>query len=463
MLWVEYWKKRGIPLSNQKLKDRDLVAAVIEAARLKKVDSAEAFFNMEEELTIEVRNGEVENLKVARDEGFGIRVIQGERMGFAYSTGLTRDDVQVTLDAALANAQVASADPYYQLPEPVKTYPELDLDDPHLQEVTLEEKIEMARQLERSGRSFDPLVQLTEAATYTEVSYQTAIANTNGVLLASNGAFCGGAAAFVAGKDGELQTGFELDYARKIAELDPQAIGREAARKAVQMIGSQVLPTKRVPVVIDPFVVISFLGMLASAMTAEAVQKGRSLFSGRVGERVASSGVNIIDDGALHDGVLSAPFDGEGVPTQSTTLIDDGVLQGFLYNSYTGAKDGVPSTGNAVRGSFQSPPQNGSTNFYLAPGSRTPEDIIRETNEGFYLNEVMGMHTANPISGDFSLGAAGIWIENGELTKPVRGMVIAGNILELLERVDAVGSDLRFFVSKGAPTIRVANLTVSGQ
>ncbi|MGB4503965.1 MAG: metallopeptidase TldD-related protein, partial [Syntrophaceticus sp.] len=279
----------------------------------------------------------------------------------------------------------------------------------------------------------------------------------------SKGSFCGGVAAFVAGKDGDLQTGFSVDFVRKLKDLDVEAIGKEAAFKAVRMLGAQRLATKRVPVVMDPYVVASFLGMLASALSAEAVQKGRSLFAGKVGERVASDKVSITDHGARPGGILSAPFDGEGVPSQCTELVQDGVLQGFMHNSYTAAKDGVSSTGNAVRGSFQSPPQLGSTNFYLAPGNRHPEEIIRETGEGFYLTEVMGMHTANPISGDFSLGAAGIWIHNGELTTPVRGMVIAGNILELLERVDAVGSDLRFFASKGAPTIRVANLTVSGQ
>ena len=208
---------------------------------------------------------------------------------------------------------------------------------------------------------------------------------------------------------------------------------------------------------------VSFLGMLSSALTAEAVQKGRSLFAGKVGQKVAAAEVSITDDGAKPDGILSMPFDGEGVPTQRTVLVEKGVLKGFLHNSYTAAKDGVSSTGNAVRGSYQSPPQLGSTNFYLAPGKWKPDAIIKDTGEGFYLTEVMGMHTANPISGDFSLGAAGIWIHNGELTTPVRGMVIAGNILELLERVDAVGSDLRFFGSRGAPTIRVASLTVSGQ
>lgn len=439
------------------------MATVIEEAKKLKVDHAEAFFEEGEELSIEVRDGEVENLKVARDSGLGVRVIQGNRLGYAYTSKLGREDVLETLKAALANAKAASEDPYYSLPRPAESYPQLDLEDPQMGEIPLEEKIELARQMERSGRSFDPLIKLTEQVSYEDVRYENAIANTEGVLLSSKGGFCGGVAAFVAGKDGDLQTGFAVDFKRRVRDLDPEAIGREAAAKAVRMIGAQRLTTKRVPVVMDPYVVVSFLGMLSSALTAEAVQKGRSLFAGKVGQKVAAEEVSITDDGAKPDGILSMPFDGEGVPTQRTVLVENGVLKGFLHNTYTAAKDGVLSTGNAVRGSYQSPPQLGSTNFYLAPGKWKPDDIIRDTGEGFYLTEVMGMHTANPISGDFSLGAAGIWIHNGELTTPVRGMVIAGNILELLERVDAVGSDLRFFGSRGAPTIRVASLTVSGQ
>ncbi|MDD2220305.1 MAG: TldD/PmbA family protein [Desulfoplanes sp.] len=448
--------------NDKKLAGEEIVNAVIEESKQRRVEHAEAFFDSERELSIEVRDSQVENLKVAKDAGLGIRVIQNGRLGYAYTTELTWGNLANTLEMALANAKAASEDSYYTLPEPALSYPELDLDDPQLGQVSLEEKIEMARQIERSGRSFDPLVHLTEQISYEEVSYEIAIANSKGVSLTSKGAFCGGVAAFVAGKDGDQQTGFSVDFVRRLRELDPDALGKEAARKAVRMVGAQRLSTKRVPVVMDNYVVSNFLGMLASAVSAEAVQKGRSLFAGKTGERVASMLVTIVDDGAKPGGIASAPFDGEGVPTQKTVLVDSGVLQGFLYNSYTAAKDGVSSTGNAARGSFQSPPQLGSTNFYIAPGKRSQDAIIKETGEGFYLTEVMGMHTANPISGDFSLGAAGIWIHNGELTTPVRGMVIAGNILELLAGVDAVGSDLRFFAGRGAPTVRVANLTVSG-
>ncbi|AFV11856.1 PmbA/TldD protein [Thermacetogenium phaeum DSM 12270] len=445
------------------LDGRELVAFVMEYAGCRHVDLAEAYFSREEELSIEVRNGEVENLKIARDEGLGIRVIHRKRQGFAFTSDLSREAVQNALDAALANARAADEDPCYVLPEPAAAYPDLELDDPRLREVTLEEKIEMVRQMEDSGRSFDHRVRLTEQASYEEVRYQTAIANSKGVLVSSGGSYCGCYVAFVAGEGGDQQTGFALSFKRRIAELDPAALGREAADKAVRMLGARRKPTKRLSVVLDPFVVASFLGMLSSALTAEAVQRGRSLFAGKMGEQVAAKGVTVIDDGALQDGILSAPCDGEGVPTRRTLLLDDGVLCSFLHNSYTAAKEGVSSTGNAVRGSFQSPPQLGSTNFYLEPGYPSPVQIIREMDEGLYVTEVMGMHTANPISGDFSLGVAGIWIEHGELTTPVRGMVIAGNILELLSRIDAVGSDLRFFGGKGAPTVRVGGLTVSGQ
>ncbi|MDD3074788.1 MAG: TldD/PmbA family protein [Eubacteriales bacterium] len=448
--------------SDKKLAGDEIVRAVIEESKQRNVEHAEAYFDSERELSIEVRDGQVENLKVAKDAGLGIRVIQNGRLGYAYTTELTWGNLANTLEIALANAKAASEDSYYTLPEPATSYPELDLDDPQLGQVSLEEKIEMARQMERSGRSFDPLVQLTEHVSYEEVSYEIAIANSKGVSLTSGGDLCGGMAAFVAGKDGDQQTGFSVDYVRRLKDLDPDDLGKEAARKAVRMIGAQRLSTKRVPVVMDPYVVSSFLGMLASALSAEAVQKGRSLFAGKIGERVVSELVTIVDDGAKPGGIASAPFDGEGVPTQKTVLVDSGILQGFMYNSYTAAKDGVSSTGNGARGSFQSPPSLGSSNFYVAPGKGSQEAIINETGEGFYLTEVMGMHTANPISGDFSLGAAGIWIHNGELITPVRGMVIAGNILELLAGVDAVGSDLRFFAGRGAPTVRVANLTVSG-
>ena len=268
--------------------------------------------------------------------------------------------------------------------------------------------------------------------------------------------------ALVANEHDDNQTGFALDYNLKYKHLDAIKIGNLAAERAVRMLGAKPVATAKVAVVLDPYIVTGFLGLLGSALTAEAVQKGRSLFAGKTGRNVASKQITIIDDGTKPDGIASAPFDGEGVATSKTVLIQAGVLQGYLHNIYTAAKDGVTSTGNGIRSSFKSNPEVGTTNFYIEPGKIAPADLIKDITAGLYLTEVMGMHTANPISGDFSLGAAGIWIENGKLTKPVRGVAIAGNVMDLLKSVDAIGSDLQFYGGKGAPTLRVSQMTVSG-
>jgi len=188
----------------------------------------------------------------------------------------------------------------------------------------------------------------------------------------------------------------------------------------------------------------------------------RSLLKNKVGRKVASSLISLVDDGRLDGGIATAPADGEGVLSQRTDLIRDGVLQGYLYNTYTAGRDGVSSTGNGVRHSFKGGPEVGPTNIFIKPGVRKPGDIISEVRDGFYVTSVMGMHTANPISGDFSVGAAGVWIKNGEFAQAVRGVAIAGNILDLMEGIDAVGDDLRFFGSQGAPTVRINQITISG-
>jgi PmbA protein len=221
--------------------------------------------------------------------------------------------------------------------------------------------------------------------------------------------------------------------------------------------------TRKTPVVLDPYVAAGFLDLISTALTSEAVQKGRSLFAGKKDTEVASGKITVIDDGTLPGGIASAPFDGEGVATSRTVLIEDGVLKGYLYNTYTAAKDGVCSTGNGVRNSFKGTPEVGVTNIFIKPGSVPAEQLFSELEKGIYITEVMGMHTANPISGDFSVGVSGLLIEKGQLTRPVRGMALGGNIMDLLAGVNAVGNDLKFFGSRGSPTLRISEMTLSGQ
>ncbi|MCL6559408.1 MAG: TldD/PmbA family protein, partial [Firmicutes bacterium] len=295
-----------------------------------------------------------------------------------------------------------------------------------------------------------------------EGTEEVAIVNSLGIAAYCRGAVCGLYISLAAEKNGQSETGYALWFGRRYKELVPEALGREAAERAVKLLGARTAKTCTVPVVFDPYVAVDIVGLLGPALTAEAVQRGRSLFAGKIGERVASGDVNLVDDGTYSGGIGTAPFDGEGVPSGRTVLVEGGVLQGYLYNTYTAKKEGKASTGNAVRASFKTTPTVGTTNFYLKPGGRPPEELIREIPNGLYVLEVMGMHTANPISGDFSVGAKGVWIENGILTRPVRGIVIAGNVIELLKNVDAVANDLRFFGGRGAATFRVTELTVSG-
>lgn len=423
---------------------------------------AEAYISNSKELVIDVRNGEVDTMKLAADRGMGIRVFTNGRSGFAFTTSFSDTAIDGIIRQALANASCAEPDPQRTLPGPAVTYPQMDLFDQDIRSTTVEQKIEMAKAMEKEARDFDPRVNIVESSTYQDGEVEVTLVNSLGISLHYTAAYCGMYIALVAGSGDDSQTGFALDYSLRLKNLDPARLGREAANRAVRMLGAKPGNTQQAPVVLEPYVATGFLGILAPALSAEAVQKGRSLFAGKVGDKVASELFNVIDDGTLENNIASAPFDGEGVPTSRTVLIENGFLKGFLHNTYTAAKDGVQSTGNGVRGSFKSTPEVGTTNFFVQPGNMDPEKMISEIDNGFYITEVMGLHTANPISGDFSFGASGLWIENGKLVRPVRSMAVAGNIMEVIKNIDAVGTDLQFFGGKGSPTLRVSRMSISG-
>jgi PmbA protein len=316
--------------------------------------------------------------------------------------------------------------------------------------------------MEQEARKVDPRVTITESCAYQDAFYEVTLVNSLGLEASYRGAYCGLYSFLVAEEGGDNQTGFSLQFRLKFSDLDPYLVGREAAEKAARMLGAKCIPTQKGAVVLDPYVVTNFLGVMAPALAADAVQKGKSLFAGKKEEKVASSLVSLIDDGALSDGVLSSPFDGEGVATGRKVLVQDGILQGYLYDVYTAAKDGMASTGNGLRGSYRTVPEVGPSNLFIPRGNTSREQLIGEIDRGLYITEVMGIHTANPISGDFSVGAAGILIENGKLTTPVRGVAIAGNMAGLLQDIDCVGDDLTFFLGKGSPTLRIQQMTISG-
>lgn len=424
--------------------------------------AAEAFFTKNKDLTIDVSDQQVETMKLAEQQGVGIRVFRNQKLGFAFTSDLSDSALDQAVQQAVANSESTEKDQYHMLPGPVASYAPVSLYDPNISRTPIEEKIELAKEIERTARSIDSRVKITERCSYVDSVYEVAVVNSLGVKGSYHGAYCGAYSLLVAEEKGESQTGFEFQYKLKFNEIDPHYVGTEGAKKAVRMLGAKNIKTEEMPVVFDPYVATNFLGLLAPSLAAESVQKGKSQLAGKIGEKVFSTLVTIVDDGTKSGGFMSSPFDGEGVPTQRTVLFDHGILQSYLYNSYSAAKEGRESTGNGVRSSYMSTPEIGTTNFYIDNGEISQDKMITEINKGIYITEVMGMHTANPISGDFSLGASGLLIEKGELTRPVRGIAIAGNLFDLFSNIDRVGSNLTFFVGKGSPTLRIARMAVSG-
>ena len=439
-----------------------LAGQVVDRAQKLGADQSEAFLIKSKDLTIDVRDGQVETLKLAEDRGLGVRVFRQNRIGFAYTSNLENSALEQIIGQALANSDKTSPDQFNYMPKPGGPYASLDLFDPAIEKVAVEDKIDLAKTIESTARTFDKRVTITERSSYFDAEYEVTLANSLGIAASYRGTYCGCYADLVAEENGDTQTGFAIKMTLNYKDLDPTKVGYEAAEKAVRKLGAKTVNTQKAVIIFDPYIATGFLDVVAPALSAEAVQKGKSLFGGRVGQKVASDKITIVDYGAMPGGIASSPFDGEGVPTSKTVLVQNGELKGFLHNTYTAAKDGVMSTGNGTRGSFKSTPEVGTTNFYIEPGLTNPDDLIKDITTGLYITDVMGMHTANPISGDFSVGAAGIWIENGRFTKPVRGVAIAGNILDLLNEVEGVGSDLTFFGGKGAPTLRISRMSISG-
>lgn len=439
-----------------------LAKDVVSKAKLQGAALAEVYLLESKSLSIEVADQKVETMKLAEESGLGLKVIKDNRMGFAYSSDLSSASLDQVIQQAVANSGKTAPDKYNGLAGAFDSYPDLDIFDPNIRAASVEEKIELAKTIEKTAREFDPRVKITESATYSDSEYLVTILNSEGLEASCKGAYCAAYGFLVAEENGDNQTGFGLQYSLKYKDLDPKAIGREAAENAVRMLGAKSINTQKAAIVLEPRIATSFIGLLSSSLTGEAVQKGKSLLADKIGQLVASDKITLVDDGSLPGAIMSSPFDGEGTPCAPTVLIEKGELKGFLHNVYTANKAGTKSTGNGVRGSFKGTPEVGITNFYIEPGKIDRAQLIGDVEKGLYVTEVMGMHTANPISGDFSVGAAGIWIENGKLTNPVRGVAIAGNIIDFLKNVDMIANDLKFMGGKGSPTLRISEMTISG-
>ena len=427
-------------------------------------EGVEAYAELTTETSVSAFQGEVERLTSASSSGVGVRVVADGRLGYAYTADLRDQGLRECLAEARANLEVSGEDPGNVLPE-AAAYQALDgLFDVRQAGTSPERKVALALDLEARTRAADPKVTQVESARYGDVVGEVAIASSIGVKgsFAVTHAWCLSIA--MATEDGQSQVGYGVDAARALDDLDPGPVAREAADRAVRMLGAAKPATRTVPVVLDRMVAPSLLGVLLAGLSAEEVQKRRSLFADRLGEHVGAAGLRLIDDGRLVAGPGAAPFDGEGVPTRRTVLIDDGVLECFLHNTATAARGDASSTGNARRGSFKSSPGVSAHNLFLEPGELDQAGLLARAGEGLLVQDVSGVHSgANPITGDFSVGVSGLWFRNGELAEPVREATVAAHLLDILKGIEAVGSDLRFTTgSIGGSSLLIGQMTVAG-
>ncbi|MCB0219794.1 MAG: TldD/PmbA family protein [Chrysiogenetes bacterium] len=428
------------------------------------VDGWEIYLSGTRELSVEARDGEVESLQRAVSRGVGVRVLRGGAPGFAFTTNFRAEALDAAARAATDAARYATPDPALALIAPQRLpKKDLALFDPALSRVSQKKRVAMALELEAATRAADKRITQVRSASYEEDASWLHLRNSEGLCLEDRETSAGLSVMAVAGDEDESEAGYEFQDVRFFAELNPARVARGAARDAVRQLGARPVPGKSGPVVFENLAASELLDVMADSFCADQVQKGMSGLEGKRGKRVFGEHIDILDDGLLKKGQGSAFFDDEGVPQQRTHLVSCGELLGYLYDSASARREGARSTGNAVRsGGFTGAPEVGVTNLFVKKGKHTLPALLSEMGNGFLITELMGVHTANPVTGEFSFGCAGQVVRGGKIAHPFKGMAVAGNLFDLYKRVELVGSDLRFSSGVGSPSLLVGKLSVSG-
>ena len=444
----------------------DVVAQAVKAG----ASDAEAVAREGDEFSVSVRMGQVETLKESGSRALGLRVFSGNKSASASTSDLTSDGIRQLIEGALALVKVTEEDPLNGLPEreefgAVQEDQELYFDDVY--SLPGPERIEWARRCEAAAMAADARITNSDGGDFNAATGRKVLANSRGFLGSYQTSYAGVSAAPIAvDANGARQRDGWWSSARSFALLEsPESVGAEAARRTVRRLGARRVPTQQVPIVFAPEVARSLIGSVFDAASGDAIWRHASYLAGKLGETIAASNITIVDDNLMMlpsgvGGFGTSPFDGEGLPSLRTVIVENGVLQNYLLNTYAARKLGMKSTHNASRG-LAGTPGIGCGNLYLEPGALTPEEIIREVKAGLYVTSLMGFGT-NIVTGDYSRGATGLWIENGELTHAVEEITIAGNLREMLQHVTAIGNDLVFRGAVASPTIRIDGMTIAG-
>ncbi|HWW23798.1 MAG TPA: TldD/PmbA family protein [Edaphobacter sp.] len=430
---------------------------------------AEAVVYEGDEFGAKVRLGQVETLKESGSRAVGLRVFIGQRTASTSSSDFSRESIERLVDGAITLAKITSEDPFAGLPEPEefgKLAGDLKLYFDDVNELPPSERIEIARRAEAAAMAYDTRIQNSCGADFDTATSHKILMNSRGFTGEYRKSYCDFSVSPIAvDENGGMQRNYWYSISRTAKKLEsPEAIGQEAARRTLSRLGARQVKTQKAPVVFSPEISRSIIGNIFDAANGDAIYRHATFFADMLGQQVAGANVTVVDDGTMIlDGIGgfgTSPFDGEGLPSRRTVLVENGILKNYVMNTYTARKLGMKSTGNASRG-LAGNPGIGAGNFYLEPGTQTPEQIIGDVKSGLYVTETMGFGV-NLVTGDYSQGASGVWIENGELAYPVEEITIAGNLKDMYRNIAAIGNDLVFRGSSAAPTICVEGMTIAG-
>ena len=440
----------------------DLVRRVMQHG----ASAAECVIREGDEFSTLVRLGQVETLKESGSRAIGVRVFYGQRSASTYSSDFSREGLDRMLKSALELAKITSEDPFSGIPDQSQLgsiSEDLDLYYQDVYSLPGPERIEYARRAEKAALDFDPRLKNSEGGSFDAATGHKILANSHGFVGEYRRSYCSVAAIPIAqDENGGMQRDYWYSVARNLGRLEsPEHVGKVAAERTLRRLGARKVKTQQVPIIFDPLVATSILNHIFEGVNGDSVYRGASFLAGKLGQKIAAENVTVIDDGTMVGGFGTSPFDGEGIPTRRTTVIESGVLNSYLLNNYTAKKLGLKTTANASRG-LAGTPGIGPGNYFLQPGARTPRQVIADVKEGLYVTEFLGMGV-NLVTGDYSRGASGIWISGGELTFPVEEITVAGNLKDMFMNISEIASDLEFRGSVAAPTLRIDGLTVGGE
>jgi PmbA protein len=445
---------------------KEIAADVVRRAMQGGATAAEAVAMDGSEFSTVVRLGEVETLKESGSKGIGVRVFFGQRAASTYSSDLTLAGVTELVDSALKLAKITSEDPFAGIPDPSqlgKLEADLGLYYEDVYSLSTPDRIDYARRAEKAALDVDPRIVNSEGGTFDAAIGYKVLANSHGFVGDYQRSYCSVSAVPIAQVEGSaMQRDYWYSVANSLKRLEsPEEVGQIAAKRTLRRLGARKAKTAKVPIVFERTIAGALVGHIFEAVNGDSVYRGASFLSGKLNEKVAGDNIQVIDDGTMPGGFGTSPFDSEGVPSRKTVVLENGVLKSYLLNTYTAKKLGMQTTGNASRG-LAGTPGIGPGNFFLKPGTKSLQEIIGDIKEGLFVTEFLGFGV-NLVTGDFSRGASGLWIQNGELTFPVEEITVAGNLKDMFFNISEIGNDLEFRSSIASPTLRIDGMTVAGE